>query len=71
MVAMSVALMPIRLLSPVLIGWLMDMGLASAALSLCAALAIAAVLVLVFYLKPKDVRQERLSPLPIQVTHEP
>jgi len=63
--------MPIRLLSPVLVGRLMDMGLASVALSLCVALAIAAAIVLVFCLKPKDIRQEHLLPLPIQATHEP
>jgi len=58
MIAISVALMPVRLLSPVLIGGLMKVGLHSFALILCTALTVAAAVVLVLGLKEEDLRRE-------------
>lgn len=58
MIAISVALMPVRLLSPVLIGGLMKVGLHSFALILCTALTVAAAVVLVVGLKEEDLRRE-------------
>jgi len=64
MIAMSVALMPVRLLSPALIGGLMKAGLRTFALILCTALSVAAAVVLVMGLKEEDLRHEYPFPPP-------